>query len=548
MRKLSIALLVIAAGAADRSRAATIEYSTYLGGAAGDFGGAIAVDRGGDVIVVGSTNSVDFPVRLALQPTIGGRDDAYVARYRSDGALLWATFLGGSESDYGSCVAIDVDGSIVVLGQTESADFPLAGAAAGRDAFVARLSADGTTLIAVALYGGSDSEWPRAMAIDSGGAIVIAGATSSTDLPLVNPLQTALSGMTDAFVARLTSDLSNLVHATYLGGSDAEWTVGLALDPTSGDAIATGFTRSAAYPTASPLQAAFGGGSSDAFVTRITADGSRFVYSTFLGGSADDEAGGIVVDGDGKVHLVGETRSLDFPLQRPLQASLAGQRDGFVATIAADGSALEYATFLGGADDDFGTAIALDGGGGVTVLLDTRSVDLDTVDPVQAAHGGGDWDTWIGRLDPTGRALVFASYLGGDGADDPFAVAHDSGALYVHGDNNSVDFPTVMAEQPANAGFDDGYLTKILCASSGQAPGEVGNSLLLYRASVNRLAMSWTAVPDTHLYLIDRKLVKSEPFLDLQQTTGISGTSLQMPPEPLIFYRVRASNACGSGP
>jgi len=322
-------------------------FSTYLGGSGGDAGMGIAVDGAGQVYVTGSTGSTDFPTMNAFQPTWAGSEDAFVAQLSPDGtALNFSTYLGGNGFDGGRGIAVDGAGLVSVTGSTRSTDFPTANAlqpalAGDSDAFVARLTADGATLVYSTYLGGSRGDQGSGIAVDGAGQAAVTGITRSTDFPTQNAFQPAFGGFFDAFVAKLAADGTTLVYSTFLGGSSGDLGSGIAVDG-AGQAAVTGTTDSTDFPTANAFQPAFGGGFTDAFVTMLTADGTAMAYSTYLGGSTDTDSPfgfteggfGIAVDGAGQLAVTGLTGSTDFPTQNALRPTYGGGvSDAFVAKI-----------------------------------------------------------------------------------------------------------------------------------------------------------------------------------------------------------------------
>jgi len=252
-----------------------------------------------------------------------------------------------------------------------------------------------------------------------------------------------------------------LAYSTYLGGSFNEEISGIAVDRW-GNAIVTGVTVSTDFPLADPLQPAHGGGTFDAFVAKLDAAGEALVYSTYLGGSAEDEATGVAVDRSGNAYLTGDTVSTDFPTARALQPAHGGVVDAFVAKLDPRGSALLYSTYLGGSDEDLGWGIAVDGQGGAYVTGHTHSSDFPTASPLQPAGQGGG-DAFVAKLGGAG-ALVYSTYLGGAGFDRGNAIAVDPlGRAYVAGSTSSDDFPTVNALQPAKGSefSDDAFVARL---------------------------------------------------------------------------------------
>ncbi|MEK9134291.1 MAG: SBBP repeat-containing protein, partial [Pseudomonadota bacterium] len=310
-----------------------------------------------------------------------------------DPSLAYSTYLGGSLTDYGYGIAIDSSGNMYVSGITSSTDFPTASPiqgsnGGGLDIFVAKINAAGTSLIYSTYLGGSlnDSGCGN-IAIDSSGNAYLTGYTYSTDFPTTaSPLQGSLAGNRDAFVTKIDASGSTLVYSTYLGGSGYDYPCGwsIAVD-SSGNAYVVGETTSTNFPTVSPIQASNAGGY-DAFVTKINASGSAFVYSTYLGGSGTDASWSIAVDSSGNAYIGGFTNSTNFPTVSPIQGSNAGFYDAFVAKINASGSALVYSTYLGGSVYDEGYGIAVDSSGNAYISGNTASTNFQTASPIQASN------------------------------------------------------------------------------------------------------------------------------------------------------------------
>lgn len=216
-----------------------------------------------------------------------------------------------------------------------------------------------------------------------------------------------------------------------------------------------------------PLQPTLGG-LFDAFVTKLNGDGTRLVYSTYLGGTGNDIGKGITVDPVGNAYITGSTASTDFPTKHPLQPTFGGGgEDAFVTKLNATGDVLVYSTYLGGKDSngfgDSGNSIAVNAAGNVYVTGSTASTDFPTTNPLQSAFGGGDEDAFVTKLSAAGDTLTYSTYLGGSGIDAGFRLAVDaSGNAYVAGWTTSVNFPTVNSLQPAKAGgFSDTFVAKI---------------------------------------------------------------------------------------
>jgi hypothetical protein len=390
-------------------------YSTYLGGSVGDQGVGVAVDSSDNAYVTGYTQSSDFPTVNALQSSIGsGRvADAFVAKINASGsALIYSTYLGGSGSDVGSAIAVDSSGNAYVTGATYSSNFPTVNALQSMNggnggegnAFVAKINASGSALIYSTYLGGSGNgggntagDLGTGIAVDSSGNAYVIGFASSSNFPTVNALQSIYGGGTyDAFVAKINASGSALIYSTYLGGSQSDGGDGIVVD-SSDNAYVTGFTQSTDFPTVNPIQANLRGGG-NAFIAKINASGSALIYSTYLGGSGGNDVGvGIAVDSSGNGYVTGGTNSTDFPTVNPIQTSISGVSDAFVAKINASGSALVYSTYLGGSGSDNGSGIAVDSAGNAYITGTTTSTNFPTMNPLQPANAGGE-DAFVVKI------------------------------------------------------------------------------------------------------------------------------------------------------
>jgi hypothetical protein len=273
-----------------------------------------------------------------------------------------------------------------------------------------------------------------------------------------------------------------VVSASYLGGTSTETAYAVALD-VDGNVAITGYTESSDFPTLSPAQPNLTqseGARTDVFVTKVKADGSTVLWSTYLGGRGREAALAVAVGGDGGVYLTGYTESADFPLNKAIQnANAGGANDAFVAKLNSAGSALEYSTFLGGKGAETGNGIAVDGAGAAYVVGHTGSSDFPTVRPFQAALARpDDLDGFVTKVQAGGTGLAYSSYLGGGGDDHLTDVAIDGeGNAYAVGDTRAGDFPTVRPFQPAlgaaaaGGSFADAVVAKVKTDGSGLAYG-----------------------------------------------------------------------------
>ncbi len=484
-----------------------LAFSTYLGGSADDQGFGIGVDSACDVYVSGTTRSADFPTTSgANSANLHGAPytcqngtnfctDVFVTKLSPDGStLLYSTYLGGADKDENFAMAVDPAGNAYLTGDTRSTNFPVTtGAAQGvnngapnnLNAYVAKLSPDGATLLYSTYLGGSASNRGSAIAVDSSGnAYVAGGAEPSSNFPVSAKAYrtTFASGVTcssncaDAFVTEVNSNGTGFTYSTLLGGTGDDIADGIALD-SSGDVYVTGTTASSDFPkTAGVVQPNYGGGTvaggcastsgtcGDAFVTELNSTGSGLVFSTYLGGSGDETGRGITLDGSGNIFVSGMTNSTNFPTTSgAFQTAFAGGStsclglsicgDAFVTKLSSGGTSLLYSTYLGGSGDDAaGFGLAVDANGNAYVVGGTNSYDFPVQNPIKGYLPGGSCGTsaapftchdgFVTKLDSGGDAPIFSDYLGGSGDTAAIgAILDSSDYLYVTGIAGSSDFP-----------------------------------------------------------------------------------------------------------
>ena len=290
---------------------------------------------------------------------------------------------------------MDSDGNIYLGGHTTSRDYPTrnpyqAGFNSGTDdLIISKLSSSGSSLIYSTYLGGEDNEVIHGVSLNSLNQFFVTGHTLSPDFPTVNPYQAAHGGGGyDGFISRLSESGSALLYSSYLGGSRKDIPFDIVVN-TAEEMTVTGFTLSLDFPTQNPYQSSRQG-IYDAFVTRFSSDASVLLYSTYLGGTDDDYAISLKLDSDDRAYIVGYTESPDYPTHNPYQASFnAGTEDAIVSMVSASGSSLEYSTYLGGSGIERGSAISLDSLGRFYISGCTSSEDFPTLNPYQAAYGGG---------------------------------------------------------------------------------------------------------------------------------------------------------------
>ena len=444
----------------------------------------LTIDVDGDLLVEVADHKVIFEKPLIYQEIDGERRTIngqfvvgdnhtlkfQVATYDVDIALVidpqlvFSTYLGGSGSDGGGrSIAVDPDGNVYAAGATRSVDFPTTagvfqpGSGGGTDGFITKFDANGMVVYSTYLGsgGGSADDALLGLAVDTGGFAYVVGQTGSPTFPTtLGAFDRVLGGPIDAFVAKLNQDGTALVYSTYLGGSnDNDSAIAIAVDE-SGSAYVTGQTRSDDFPStlgafdktcgtvAEPCSTTR---QTDAFVTKLTANGSALVYSTFLGGRILDTGRDIALDASGNAYVTGDTQSTDFPTTP--NAFQTVRVNSFVTELNADGSGLIYSTFLGNGQT---ASIALDASGKIYIQGHARNWPI-TSGAFQEVNAGGQ-DVVLSILDPSqsfpADQLVYSTFVGGSGFDFGVGLGLDAaGKVYISGWTNSTDFPIKDAIQ-----------------------------------------------------------------------------------------------------
>src|SRR2546426_7315233 len=317
--------------------------------------------------------------------------------------------------------------------------------------------------------GGSGGDQGFGVAVDAVGNAYVTGFAGSSDFPTTaGAFQTAFGGgEADAFVTKLNPTGSALVYSTYLGGDGFDQGHGIAVDAT-GNAYVTGHTFSTNFPTTTgTVQPGFSGVSpiiGDAFVTKLNATGSALVYSTYLGGGDDDDGFGMAVDATGNAYVTGQTLSTNFPTTAgTVQPGFAGTIDAFMTKLNPTGSGLVYSTYLGGDSDDLGNGIAVDATGNAYVTGLTFSTNFPTTPGAFQTTPEVASDAFVVKLNAAGTALVYSTFLGGDGFDQGHGIAVDAeGNAYATGGTSSTNFPTTTGAFPTRfGGTPDAFVAKL---------------------------------------------------------------------------------------
>jgi uncharacterized repeat protein (TIGR01451 family) len=572
----------------DRSRTLIIDpqlsYSTYLGGSGAESCSAItglpftpgcpaiAVDTGLNAYIAGSTESTDFPPSPGHIGHLTGTANVFIAKFNSQAsALIYSTYLGGSDIDYPAGLAVDAGFNVYVAGTTNSSDFPtlngLTGTVtAGNHAFVSKLDL-GANLKYSTYLAGSGIETASGLAVDSQSRIYVTGTTTSTDFPTTPNSWSTQNGFVppgtiELFFSKLDPTKvasTSLLYSTYLGGTSVNSgetpTViggGVAVDSNC-DAYVSGGTN---YTDMVPLVNAYQGllastAGTNAWLaefavpTNSNCGSNYFVnYATYFGGTGSDVSYGISVDVGHNSYIVGSTTSNDITPAvgiAPFQSVNGGGEDAFVAKFAQPiitgttpgNVTLSYFSYLGGTGNDLGLAIVadVDGGARITGLTNSTTGFPISAAPLQPGFGGGAEDAFYARIDTTSTSVTtpttFSSYLGGSGTDIGTSVALDfQSDSYVTGETSSGNFPTLTPFQGTLAGPSDAFVTKLgpsvvlpLSVIGSPTPVGVGNPATFRYTITNQ-----STDPTSGVVFTDSLAVSNGTFVSATASPGSCGS------------------------
>ena len=468
-----------------------LAFSTYL-----DSGGWGTLREGvfdseGNLIVVGHVNSA--PREFSEARSIGTIDasNIIVAKLSSDGSrLLWVTLIGGTGKDRGYGVDLDPSGNIYVAGRTSSTDFPTTAGVFDRthngginpvrhphgpsDAYVLKLSVDGSKLIYSTFLGGAREDGARGgVAVDEEGNAYVCGFTQSKDFLGNDPgkVNEYHGGFSDAFITKVSQDGRRIMYSRFFGSTNdtrgEELVAGCQVD-SLGHVYANAILRGTdAITTSGGYDNIYNGGGTDIYIAKVSPDGKDLIYATYFGGNKEEfvEHRG-ELDGQGNLYIVGTTLSTNFPTIHAHQTSRRGKNDAFLVKFNSSGIPT-LSTYIGGSGGESAFGPMMSPSGHIYVGGTTTSNDWEiTPQALYRSYNGGEMDSYLQIYSSTGE-LKYSTYIGGSGKDYARFVASDPlGNPLLIGEVGSEDFPTTpTAYQTEFEGKIDTFITKFNLSS-----------------------------------------------------------------------------------
>ncbi len=439
------------------------DMSTYYGGSSQDTASNVIFDSEGNIIVIGSTLSADFPVVNAHQDTYGGGRDAYILKLDPSYDVVFCTYYGGSGEEYPEAVVTDNENNIIISGRTESSDLPVPNGyqtqmMGNGDAFVAKFSPLGFLEYGTYIGGVGEDEWLDTIIIDENDNWILGGPCDTDNMSTTpNVFQEAYGGGgRDILLLSMTPNGQSVEFMTYFGSGGSENCVDIAFD-NEGNIVLIGYAEGTGITTEGVYQEDYAGGPGDVIVAKISGNGQTLLWSTLLGGSLWDFGGDVTVDSDDTIIVSGYTESPDFPLQDEIYGN-EDERDTFLAKLSEDGSILQFSSLLGGDSEDYCYGMEMLDNGSVAICSFTYSDNMPTVNPLQQSKSGFQ-DAYLAIYNSDLNSLTYASYFGGSGSDTCLSLyTLNDELIAITGYTNSNDFPLHEPIQSERAGNEDAFL------------------------------------------------------------------------------------------
>jgi hypothetical protein len=450
-----------------------IIYSTYIGGINDDRGIDIQTDAEGNAYVIGNTKSSDFPISKnnSINSTYSGNQDIFILKLNPNGSSLnYSTYIGGNNDDYCYDIAIDSLGNSYLIGETRSTNFPTTTAALNTsfnggltDAFVIKLSHNGSNLNYSTYIGGSDSESARGIEIDLNNNSYVCGFTRSSDFPItINATDSTHNGTLDCFMFILNKNGSSLIYSTFYGGSSSEFCYDIKID--IDNIYMTGMTLSSDFPISSNAYDKNLGGIRDGFIIKLNFTSNNISYSTYFGGTSDDWGHSLIVDKNNSVLVCGNTKSNNFPITTSaFDNTLSGTEDGFILKLNSSGDSLIFSTYIGGSTIDSCYSMDIDSKNYIYVTGKTDSSNFPVTKYANDTSLNGKDDCFLLKINISGDKLLYSTYIGGTNNDVGVGLSLDLNLnVFITGYTDSTDFPiTTKANDTVHNGNEDVFVLKM---------------------------------------------------------------------------------------
>jgi len=530
-------------------------WSTLIGGSVKsggsfDFVRGMAVDEVGNVYIANKALNEDYPTTTgAYDETQNGKIDVAISKLSDDGStLVYSTFIGGSSDDEVKGIVIDQSNNVYVTGMTggnndDENDFPTTSGAfdeaynGNSDVFVSKLSSDGSKLFYSTYIGGQYSEYGHAITLDDSNNAYIAGITISdqntNDYPTTAGAydETFNGGYYDIIVSKLSSDGSEILYSTFIGGDGEDYAFGITIDKLNNIYIVGGTYIEGGgptnYPTTSGAYDRFNHDWEDIIVSKLSNDGSTLLMSTIIGGESNERANGIALDDSNNVIITGYTNSKDYPATKGTYDDIMNELyiyDVFVSKLSNDGSALAWSTFIGGKYNDFANGIVLDKSNNIYIAGETvgnignETYTYPTTENAYDRTHNDNIDVMVSKLSSDGSTLLYSTYIGGNGNDKCYGIALDkSEKVYITGLTSSkhIPFPTTSGaynEVHSNSVFDV-FVTKFDKLATGILENNSINSNIniIYKGNdIFANYKSQAANDELKIYTLNGVLVETE--------------------------------------
>jgi hypothetical protein len=443
-----------------------LRYSTFLGGIGDDIDPQIAIDIFGNAYMTGKTESLDFPITTGVikETYNGGVSDTFVTKLNQNGSkLLYSTFIGGNDRDWGSDIKVDSNFNTYVIGSTWSNDFPTTLGANDTsfngvfDAFVLKLNHNGSKLLFSTFIGGSNDDNGQKLIFDDSKSIFITGFTTSSNFPITpSANDSTYNGLGDIFVLKLNHNGSKIIYSTYLGGSSSETSYDIEVD-FYGNVFVSGYTLSTDFPITNGVYDPTLNGTNDGFVTKLNKTLSILIFSTYIGGNGLDYCYSIEIDSQENIIVAGNTRSQDFPnTTGSFDPTYNGKMDVFVLKLNKFGSSLKFSTFIGSNENDICREIGIDLYDDIFVTGESDSNDFP-ITPDAYNSTCVLRDCYILKLSSNGVNLLYSSFIGGSDEEWESKLSMDFvGNVFLTGRTKSSDFPTTsgVIDNTSNGNYD----------------------------------------------------------------------------------------------